>query len=276
LCNRLKRFDPFAAVQTEDELTFLFGDTVGFWPDHPLFAQVSHKPEAVEIILAQPGAGKTAFAHGLMQVGEAVNNQPFDILPVYVPGSGADDAGIGRAIIKAMREFSRKNLLRDPGPGFALDGEKIQEALAALGFSRAWLIIDINDHLLDHLQTCLHKLETWRNWGLTTKLFAPESANIDTTGRFRPQTLTWNNHQLRMMADWRFESITRKAGVRIAGLSELFEGGEYTYFFTAARGNPGRLMQVWAALIEDHQKFTPTTDKFTGDNFERAVKGLQW
>lgn len=278
LANYLKQYDPFAAHRAEDDLAFLFGAPVGFWPDHPLFYTISRQPETVDVIRAEPGAGKTAFAYGLVHVGDGVNHHPCDVLPVYLPGILADEPGIRRAIRTAMRQFVAQNSGRYQNLPLDLDQENwldsLPEALDSLGFRKVLLVLDFCDHAaLDHLTPCLKNLRRRQTFRLVTKLLAPATASID-VGPFEVARLTWDDHQLRSMADWRFQSVTKIAGVRFKGLSSLFEAGVYHSFFIASKNNPRRLAKLWRELYQDHVARTPDLSKFTADNLKHAQEKL--
>lgn len=79
----LKGFSPFPKGRAEIELPFLFGNTGGFWSGHSLYAEITSNP-VVQVVLADAGAGKTALAYALRQVGTPEGNPLPQTLPVVM------------------------------------------------------------------------------------------------------------------------------------------------------------------------------------------------
>jgi hypothetical protein len=88
IATMLKGHTPFPHHRAEVELPFLFGSTGGFWSGHPVYAQITGNPVA-QVVLAEAGAGKTALAYALRQVGTPDGNPIPHTLPVVFSETGS-------------------------------------------------------------------------------------------------------------------------------------------------------------------------------------------
>lgn len=285
LGRQLNRYSPFQTARTEDELTsFLFGEPEGFWSGHPLFQMTANRPETVEVIIGQTGAGKTAFAHGLAQTSEAVNSYPYTVLPVYIPVLSDHQAvshRIRQRLDRAVRQFIEANPALSSGRLTLPETENwldaVPDILDRLAFNQVLLLIDFNEHNSNLLDQCLDHLDKWRASGLVAKLFVPDSAAEQLSGlSLETNQLGWYEAELKEMAEWRFDSVARKIDAPHLKLESLFElPAIYRDFLMSGLGNPGRLARLWSKLVEVHRQESPDRGRFTLDNLVRAVEQTQ-
>ncbi len=151
------------------------------------------------------------------------------------------------------------------------------ECLRLLGFERALLAIDFNRQNTENAQACLEDIQQWADHAIIVKLFLPSEETESLTqylNRFQTQTLSWTDQQIAQMADWRLESLSILANIRIT-LETLFDDDLYPQFITQAQCSPRRLAQLWRILYEDYLHHNPQRRAFSADNLKRAVEKLK-
>lgn len=107
----LKGYDPFPSHLTEHELSFLFGETGGFWSQHPIYISVSASTSP-EVVLAAAGGGKTAFAQALIELGTSEGHPLPQTLPVFIEGREVTFQKIQTEFTRALLKFVRFNPVR--------------------------------------------------------------------------------------------------------------------------------------------------------------------
>lgn len=107
----LKGYDPFRSHLAEDELSFLFGETGGFWSQHPIYISVSASISP-EVILVATGGGKTAFAQALIQLGTSEGQPLPQTLPVFIEGRDVTFQKIQTEFTRALLKLARFNPVR--------------------------------------------------------------------------------------------------------------------------------------------------------------------
>lgn len=104
----LKGYDLFPASQAEQELDFLFGEVGGFWSGHPLYAAISGSL-APQVILAEWGGGKTAWAYALGQIGDVEGNPLPGTLPLLLSGENLAFTDIQERLAESLLNFVLAN-----------------------------------------------------------------------------------------------------------------------------------------------------------------------
>lgn len=104
----LRGYPLFRSHLAEQELEFLFGNVGCFWSRHPTYATVvSLYPQ---VVVANTGSGKTAFAHALTQIGDADGKPLENTLPILLSANMRTIKDTQAQIAGALLKFILDNL----------------------------------------------------------------------------------------------------------------------------------------------------------------------
>jgi nucleoside phosphorylase len=154
-----------------------------------------------------------------------------------------------------------------------------QQAISSLGFHFVLVSLDPNPGKITYARRLLSLLRLWADHKLVIKLFLPQ--NI--AEKLKPNAgdldflpLTWTEAQIKDLAHWRFETVTRLSGARlIHRLEDIFDDNIYVQFISHTQNNPRRLAMLWRTLLADHLNYSPDCNTFSQENLDRAVEKLK-
>ncbi len=153
------------------------------------------------------------------------------------------------------------------------------QAVSALAFNYMVISLDLNHSPMTHVRKIISLLRLWAEHKLVIKLFLPQTLGQTLRSSahdldFLP--LTWTEAQIKDLAHWRFETITRSSGARlIRRLEDIFDDNIYAQFISHAQNNPRRLAVLWRNLLADHLNYSPDCNTFFQENLDRAVEKLK-